>query len=173
MLSFSKLNGKNRFPLDFFDLDGWKWRTRKPPRWISGVNPPVWKLSGFLPECLNDPHTDAVEDCAVWCGTDLLPVLHPAHGARSAALHPHGVPLRARGSVALGLVGASLLGRRSAGRPLLMLGIGVRPYVGLAPHLPYLVHRAGRLGGHKKETCYHGDKTVWKMCRLKIWIWPW
>lgn len=78
-------------------------------------------------------------------GRHLLSVLHAAHGAGRSALHPHRIPLRARRSVALPRVRASLLGYGPRRRPLLLLGVGVGPSVRLAAHLPYLVHWARRL----------------------------
>ena len=83
--------------------------------------------------------------------TDLLSVLHGRHAAGAAALHPHGVPLGARGSVALAWVRSSLLGAR--GRPLLLLllGVGVTGAVRLAPHLPHLLHGTGRLRGKRER----------------------
>lgn len=71
--------------------------------------------------------------------TYLLSVLHAAHTARCSILHPQRKPLRA---IALPWVRASLLGCRPWRRPLLLLGVGVRPSIWLATHLPYLVHRA-------------------------------
>lgn len=84
--------------------------------------------------------------------TDLLSILYAAHSARcSVLLHPHRIPLRARRSVALPWVRASLLGYRPCGRPLLLLGVRVGSYIWLATHLPYLVHWAWRLEDTQRE----------------------
>lgn len=72
--------------------------------------------------------------------TDLLSILHAAHSTRGSTLHPNGISLRTRRSIALPRIRASLLGPRSCGRPLLLLGVGVGSSIWLASHLPYLVH---------------------------------
>lgn len=83
--------------------------------------------------------------------TYLLAILHAAHTARCSTLHPHRISLRTRRTIALSRIGASLLGPRPCGRPLLLLGVGVGPSIWLPTHLPYLVHRAWRLEDTEKE----------------------
>lgn len=80
--------------------------------------------------------------------TYLLAILHAAHTARCSTLHPHRISLR---SIALSRIGASLLGSRPRGGPLLLLGVGVGPSIWLPTHLPNLVHWAWRLEDTEKE----------------------
>lgn len=92
--------------------------------------------------------------------TNLLSILHAAHSTRGSTLNPNGISLRTRRSIALPRIRASLLGPRSCGRPLLLLGVGVGSSIWLATHLPYLVHWTWGL----KET-----KRVY-LTRMERWI---
>lgn len=100
--------------------------------------------------------------------TDLLSILYAAHSARCSVLHPHRIPLRARRSVALPWVRASLLGSRPCWRALLRLGVGVGSSIWLATHLPHLVHWAWRLEDTRERICFNELKQWMDGLSLKL-----
>lgn len=106
--------------------------------------------------------------------THLLSILHAAHTARCSTLYPHRIPLRTRRSIGLPRVGASLLGPRPCGRPLLLLGVGIGPSVWLATHFSYLVHRAWGLEDTERGKMFElHEPKLWldspAMLPSKLW----